>query len=98
MDVRFRSRRLQKAFESEKQAIRRWGPDVGTSYVEAVHFIMNVETVHDLRRFVFLHFHELRGNRQGQYAVSLTGRWRLILEPGDDDETIVVRGVEDYHD
>lgn len=99
MELQFRSQRLKKAFESEKQAIRNWGPDVGKKYVTTVHFLGNVESMDDLRSFAFLRFHGLRGNRAGQFAVSLTGKWRLILKAGDDDGAIVVVwGVEDYHD
>lgn len=98
MDVQFRNRRLQKAFESEKQAIRNWGPDVGPSYVATVHFLGSVESMDDLPSFAFLRFHALRGNRAGQFAVSLTGKWRLVLTADDDDDAIaVVWGVEDYH-
>lgn len=98
MEVQFRSRRLRKAFESEKQAIRNWGPDVGPRFVTTVHFLRNVESMNDLSSFAFLRFHALRGNRVGQFAVLLTGKWRLILKASDDDDAIiVVWGVEDYH-
>lgn len=44
-----------------------------------------------------LDFHVLRGSRAGQYAVRLTGQMRLILEPGEDDGTLIVVEVADYH-
>ena len=97
MDVRFRNRQLQRCFEREDQAIRRWGPDVGPRYVERVNFILGLETWDDLDRFQFLSFHPLRGNREGQFAAKLTGRWRLIVEPGEDERMLWVVEVEDYH-
>ena len=51
----------------------------------------------DIYRFQFLSFHPLRGNREGQFAAKLTGRWRLIVEPGEDERTLSVVEVEDYH-
>ena len=51
----------------------------------------------DLFRFQFLGFHPLHHDREGQYAARLTGRWRLIVEPGDDERTVWIFGVEDYH-
>ena len=51
----------------------------------------------DLDRFQFLSFHPLRGNREGQFAAKLTGKWRLIVEPGEDERTLWVVEVEDYH-
>jgi plasmid maintenance system killer protein len=56
--------------------------------------------------------HELTGNRSGQLALDIEGRYRLIFEPADEplpqkndggldwkNVTIVrILGVEDYHD
>ena len=97
MEVRFRNRQLQRCFEREAQAIRRWGTDVGPRYVERVNFILGLEVWDDLFRFQFLAFHPLHHDREGQYAAKLTGKWRLIVEPGDDERTLWVVGVEDYH-
>ena len=56
-----------------------------------------METWDDLYRFQFLAFHPLHHNREGQFAAKLTGRWRLIVEPGEDERTLWVVEVEDYH-
>ena len=97
MEVRFRNRRLQRCFEQERQAIQRWGPDVGARYVERVNFILGVDEWDDLYRFRFLAFHALRENRRGQFAIKLTGRWRLIVEPVESNRGLMVVSVEDYH-
>ena len=97
LEVRFRNRQLRRRFEEEKQAIRQWGGDVGPRYVERINFILGVETWDDLYRFQFLAFHPLHHNREGQFAAKLTGRWRLIVEPGEDERTLWVVEVEDYH-
>ena len=97
MEVRFRTRQLQRCFEKEAQAIKRWGPDVGARYVERVNFILGVEVWSDLFTFAFLAFHPLHHDRERQFAAKLTGRWRLIVEPGDSERTLWVVDVEDYH-
>ena len=43
-----------------------------------------------------LRFHPLKGNRASQYAVTLTGNYRLIVERINEDK-IRVLNVEDYH-
>jgi proteic killer suppression protein len=40
-------------------------------------------------------FHPLRGDRQGDYAVSVSGNWRLIFRFDGEDATDV--DLEDYH-
>ena len=50
--------------------------------------------------------HSLTGNHQGEYGISVTANERLIIEPVCDNlsmemlklcDTIIVKGVEDYH-
>ena len=98
MDVDFANNRLRRCFEQRQEAVRRWGPDVGGRYVERINFIMAAENVRDLYAFVSLGFHSLKGTRRDQFAVTLTGQWRLILERGDDERTLIVVEVVDYHE
>ena len=97
MNLEFSSRLLRRCFEEEKEAIRRWGPNVGRRYVERVNFILAVDEWDDLFNFQFLGLHPLRGDRQGQFAARLTGKYRLIVRPGGSGNEIVILNVEDYH-
>jgi len=40
-------------------------------------------------------FHELKGERKGTYAVSISGNWRLTFCFGGEDAVDV--NLEDYH-
>jgi proteic killer suppression protein len=40
-------------------------------------------------------FHELKGNKKGMYAVSVSGNWRITFQFDDDGATEV--NLEDYH-
>ncbi|MEM6497250.1 MAG: type II toxin-antitoxin system RelE/ParE family toxin [Pseudomonadota bacterium] len=40
-------------------------------------------------------FHALRGNRRGQYALRVSGNWRLVFRWDDDGPCDV--DLEDYH-
>lgn len=79
MQLHFKSRGLQRAFEQEREAIREWGPQVGPRYQERVKLIQAAASLNDLFAITYLHLHPLTGDRQGQYAITLSGRWRLIL-------------------
>ena len=98
VDVRFRTRRLERCFEHINFAVREWGPDVGSRYVERIRAMRRARAFEYLYGFRALDLHPLRGDRRGQYAIRLTGRMRLIVERGDDVETVIVVEVVDYHD
>jgi plasmid maintenance system killer protein len=98
MIVEFRTTQLRRAAETESLAIRRWGPDAGRNYVRRVIQLRAARSMADLYDIRPLRFHALTGDQRGQYAVSLTGRIRLVLEQGPSGETLVVVGVEDYHE
>ncbi len=44
-----------------------------------------------------LRLHPLKGHRAGQYAMTLTGNYRLVIEKVQEDIVRIVN-VEDYHD
>jgi proteic killer suppression protein len=96
VNVAFRSRRLQRAFERRDEASRLWGPVTGRRYVERVGILMDAERVSDLHAVRPLDFHPLTGDRQGQHALRLTGQMRLVVTV-EDERTVIVEEVTDYH-
>jgi len=53
----------------------------------------------DLRALKSLHFEKLKGDRKHQYSMRLNAQLRLIfeIEKGEQGNTLVILGVEDYH-
>lgn len=99
MQLEFKTRRLERAFVQSSRATREWGAVIGRRYVERLVFIQAAGTVADLRAAWSLRFHGLTGVREGQYAVTLTGNWRLVLSlpDGEAGRRIRVEEVTDYH-
>jgi len=89
VQVKSRTRQLQRCYESHTAATRRWGATVARRYVQRVNDLHAAETVEDLYRIPPLRFHPLKGGRQGQYALSLTDRVRLIASVAGDAPPIV---------
>lgn len=79
MQVKFRTKQLQRCYESHKDAARKWGAGVARRYVERIGILYAAETVEDLHRIPVLRLHPLKGNRQGQHALWLTAQARLIV-------------------
>lgn len=96
MEVRFRSRRLERCFEQTNEAVRTWGPEIGRRYVTRVDALLKAERVARLYEIRALDFHPLTGDRRGLYAIRLSGRWRLIISVQGDRE-VMVEEVVDYH-
>ena len=89
MQVKFRTRQLQRCYESHAEATRRWGATLARRYVQRINALYAAETVEDLYRIPPLRFHGLKGDRQGQYALSLTDRVRLLVSVAGEAKRIV---------
>ncbi len=97
MELRFRTRRLQRALEQRNRAVREWGPVTGQRYVDLVRALRRTERVEHLYDIRPLDFHPLTGDRRGQHSLRLTGRMRMIVTV-EDERTVTVEEVVDYHD
>ncbi len=78
MNVVFKNARLRKAYESKREATKNFG-ELGRTYISRINTIYACETVEDFRSFPQLKFHALKGQRKGQFAISLSGNLRLII-------------------
>ena len=97
MEIRFRTRRLQRAFAERNRAVREWGPVTGQRYVDRVETLETTARVLDLFAIRSLNFHPLTGDRSAQYSLRLTGQMRMIVTI-EDERTLIVEEVVDYHD
>lgn len=93
MKVIFRTPRLRKCYESERDAVREFG-ELGRRYISRINVIYASETVGDLQQLPQLGFHALKGDRAGQFAISLSGNMRLIVSIEQVGRETVVRVEE----
>ena len=80
MEIRFKNKELKKCAENEKYAIRKLGPRRAELFYGRLDAISAAECFEDLR-FVPGKFHELSGDRKGQWAFGLDGQYRLVITP-----------------
>jgi proteic killer suppression protein len=96
VQVEFSSSSLAKAFASKSEAIKQFGEARGKKFAMAVKWIRQAKSMADLYKIPSLKFHPLHGDRDGEFAIALTGNWRLVVTfPAD--EICRIREVEDYH-
>ena len=79
MEVVFRTRKLQRHYERSADAIRAYGDEVGRKYILRIDLIKHARDIEELRQLPVLRCHPLKGDRAGQWAVTLTGFHRLIF-------------------
>jgi proteic killer suppression protein len=96
MNLVFASRRLEQCYENGANAVRAWGPQVGRRYIQRINLLYAVRSFDELFNFQALRLHPLRGPRAEEWAMTLQGRWRLIIELLSED-TILVKEVSHHY-
>ncbi len=96
MDIEFSTNRLAKAGVSMAEAGRLFGVAVGRKYIQRLAVLRATERFTQLYGHRALRFHALKGDRAGQYSMTLTGNYRLVVEKIKEDRVRILE-VEDYH-
>jgi proteic killer suppression protein len=69
---------------------------IGRKYIQRLDILRAGVKFSQLYGIQSLRLHPLKGNRAGQYSITLTGNYRLIVEKAKEDKVLIV-DVEDYH-
>ena len=96
MKTEFSSNRLAEASVSLSEASRLFGVPIGRKYIQRLAVLRAVDKFIELYGHRALRLHPLKGKRAGQYSITLTGNYRLIIEKVREDE-VRIMDVEDYH-
>ncbi len=96
MEIEFSSKRLSNASTNLSEANRLFGVPIGRKYIQRLAILRAIDKFGQLYGLQALRLHPLKGNRSGQYAIMLTGNYRLIIEKIKEDAVRIVN-VEDYH-
>lgn len=89
MEVTFRTDQLRKCYTESSVAARKWGDKVGRRYIERVNVLKHAKSAAELYTVPPLHFHPLKGDRQGRHSITLIDRWRMVVSFTGDALTIV---------
>ena len=96
MEIEFSSNRLANASVSLSEASRLFGAPIGRKYIQRLAVLRATERFTQLYGHRALRLHPLKGNRAGQYSMTLTGNYRLVVENVREDR-VRIMDVEDYH-
>ena len=82
-----------------REAEKAYGREVAGKYISRVNIIKAACDINELRSLPVLHCHALKGDRQGQWSVKLTGFYRLILTlHGGRLEIVRIEEVSKHYD
>lgn len=112
MDILFKSQKLAKLCNSQKNARKQWGTKCGDLVIRRLQELQASENLAIAHNLPYANCHPLKQNRKGQYAVDVEQPYRLIFEPanipvpktGDDGidlpQVTIIRILEvtDYHE
>ncbi len=99
MEVTFRTRKLEREYRKSAAAIKAYGQKVARKYIERINIIKGARDIDELTILPGLRCHPLKGDRQGQFAVNLTGFYRLIFTlHGDALEIANIEEVSKHYD
>ncbi len=97
MEVTFKNNKMRKYAEDESYSKRQLGKVRSELFMARVGNLIAAESLEDVRHLPG-HYHELVGNRKGQWACSLDQPYRLIFEPHEEpipeDENGVYQWIE----
>lgn len=97
--VKFRTGKLEKYYLHSKQSVREFGDKVGRKYIQRINIVKTTNSLDDLMKLPGLRCHPLKGARTGQYAINLTGFYRLIFTMvGDSINIVMIEEVSKHYD
>ncbi len=96
VDIEFSSNRLANASINYSEATKLFGVLIGRKYIQRISVLRATEKFTQLFGYQALRIHPLKGDRSGQYSITLTANYRLILEKVEEDKVLII-DVEDYH-
>lgn len=80
MEILFQDKKLSKQAEDYKKCKKEQGEIRAKLFMKRIGDLYNAETLEDVR-YLPGHYHELTGNRKGEWACDLDQPYRLIFEP-----------------
>ena len=87
---------MATAGRSLSEATRMLGVPIGRRYIQRLAVLRAVDKFTELYGHRALRLHPLRGDRAGQYAITLSANYRLTITRISED-AIRILSVEDYH-
>ena len=99
MEVNFKTNKLEKCFTQSQLAAKEFGVQVARKYIQRINLMKATKDLNAVKKLPGLRCHPLKGNRKGQYAINLTGFYRLIFTvDGEKFNIAMIEEVSKHYD
>jgi len=96
--VKFKTRQLEICFRQHRKANRAFGEQIARKYIQRINIIQNAQSLTELMSLPGLRCHALKGIRKGEYAINLSGFYRLIFTlAGQQLEIVTIEQVSKHY-
>lgn len=85
MNIKYRTAKLEGECTVLKKAKKKYGSIVAEKLFATIEYIEASASLVDVREYPSFHFHNLKGDKKGLYAIDLGRKlgWRLLVQPLD---------------
>lgn len=83
MKIIYRTKKLEKQCTNLKTAKKDYGDKIARKLLQAINFIQQAPNLSLIINYRPFHFHDLKADREGQYAIDIGSRrdgYRLIMK------------------
>ena len=95
MEIRFRTRRLERVFAAEREIRRVYGDEMARVIRRRITLLLLANSLTEVSPLPPARRHSLAGRRRGQYAIDLAHPYRLIFEPNHNPVPLLADGGVD---
>jgi proteic killer suppression protein len=90
---------LKKQYEDARSAKKAYGEEVARRYILRLNTIKQAFGIDELQGLPGLNCHELKGNRKGEWAITMIDFYRLIFTlTGERLENVCIEEVSKHYD
>ncbi len=98
MEIEFHTRHLELCYNDFREGSREWGAAVARRYINRVDRIRSIDSFRNLYADRPMRIHALHGQQAGKFAITLIGRYRLIVTRGDSPDQLIIYEVTSHYD
>ncbi len=95
MTIKYRSKDLETVLTNKKACQKQYG-SLTTVVMKKLKQIASASSLSDLRD-ISGHFHELKYQAKGVFALTVKHPFRLVMAPTEGYKAITILALEDYH-
>ncbi|KZE64694.1 killer suppression protein HigA [Fictibacillus phosphorivorans] len=96
MDIKFKKQKLQKQCSNKQEMVKKWGPDIAKKLMMRLSELKAASNLGEISCLPGPECHQLTGNRDNQFAVTLKQPFRLVFEPYNDPPPLKPDGGYDW--